>query len=59
VGLAVAERPADQKPTEDERANIVTQLRGSWSPKCKQMTSRGYDCAVAAHTLGELERCGG
>jgi hypothetical protein len=59
VTLAVAERPADQKPTEAERANIVKQLQPTWAPKCKEMTTKGYDCAVSAQTLAELDRCGG
>jgi hypothetical protein len=59
VTLAVAERPVDQKPTEDERAAIVSQLRGSWTGKCEGMTAKGYDCAVRAQNLAELDRCGG
>ena len=59
VALGAAERPADQKPTDDERAAMQSQLRTSYAPKCKQMTSKGYDCALAAHTLAELEACGG
>jgi hypothetical protein len=59
VTLAVAERPADQKPTDDERANIVKQLHSAWAPKCEAMTNKGYDCAVKAQTLAELDRCGG
>jgi hypothetical protein len=57
--LAVAERPADQKPTDEERTLIASQLRTDWVPKCKQMTDRGYDCALGAKTLAELDRCGG
>jgi hypothetical protein len=59
LDLGAAERPAEQKPTDAERATHQAQLRSTWSPKCKQMTSRGYDCALAAHSLAELERCGG
>jgi hypothetical protein len=59
VTLAVAERPADQQPTADERTKIASQLRTSWAPKCEAMTNQGYDCAVAARTLVDLDRCGG
>jgi len=59
VTLAVDERPADQKLTEPERADIAKQLRASWTPKCEQMTSRGFDCALASHSLADLDRCGG
>jgi len=58
VALGAAERPADQKPTDDERTAMQNELRTSWSPKCKQLTSRGYECALAAHTLAELDACG-
>jgi hypothetical protein len=59
VTLAVEERPVDQKLNDDERAKISTQLRTAWAPKCEAMTSKGYDCAVTAPTLAELDRCGG
>jgi hypothetical protein len=59
VTLAIAERPAEQIPTDAERANIVTQLRTSWSPKCEAMTNKGYDCALNAPTLADVDRCGG
>jgi len=59
VTLAVAERPAEQIPTNEERAAIVTQLRASWSPKCEAMTSKGFDCALRAPTLADVDRCGG
>jgi hypothetical protein len=59
VTLAVAERPAEQKISDDERKNIESQLRTSWGPKCNAMTERGYSCAVNAPTLAELDRCGG
>ena len=55
--LAVAERPADQKLTDAERTSIETQLRASWIASCRQMTAAGYDCAVAATSIAELERC--
>lgn len=57
VALGAAERPADQKPTQDERTAIQAQMRTAWAPTCKQLTSRGYDCALAAHTLAELDAC--
>jgi hypothetical protein len=59
VTLAVSERPADQKPTDAERTNIAAQLRASWTAKCEQMTSAGFECASAASTLAALDRCGG
>jgi hypothetical protein len=59
VALGVAERPDDQKLTADERASMQAQLRTSFAPKCEQMTSRGYECALAAATLAELGACGG
>jgi hypothetical protein len=59
LALGTAERPADQKLTEDERTRIETQLRTDWAPKCKQMTSRDYDCALAASTLAAISACGG
>ncbi len=59
VTLAVAERPAEQRISDDERKNIESQLRTSWGPKCNAMTERGYSCAVSAPTLAELDRCGG
>lgn len=59
LALGIAERPPDQKPTDDERTAIETDLRAAWSPRCKQLTTRGYDCAMAAHTLAELDACGG
>jgi hypothetical protein len=59
IDLAAAERPADQKPTADERASMQTQLRTTWEPKCKEMSSTGYDCALAAQTLAALDACGG
>lgn len=59
VALGVAERPEDQKLTADERASMHAQLRTSFAPKCEQMTSRGYECALAAATLDELGACGG
>ena len=59
VTLAAAERPADQKPTDAERSNIATQLNSSWAPRCKQMTSSGYECALTASSLAALDRCGG
>jgi hypothetical protein len=55
----VAERPADQKPSDEERANIAKLLHSAWAPKCDAMTSKGYDCAATAQTLAELDRCGG
>jgi hypothetical protein len=58
VDLGIAERPADQKPTADERTSLQAQLRQAWSAKCKQITSREYSCAIAAHTLAELDACG-
>jgi hypothetical protein len=57
VMLAVAERPAEQKPTETERGQIITQLRTAWVPRCEAMTATGYDCVLAAQTLGQLETC--
>lgn len=57
--LAVAERPAEQKLTADERTNIQTQLRKTWLASCRQMTSTGYDCALAAHSLAEVDACSG
>lgn len=59
VSLGVAERPADQQLTADERAALHAQLRTQWTPKCEAMTSRGYHCALAATSLAELEACGG
>jgi hypothetical protein len=59
VTLAIAERPAEQKPTDEERTNLVKQLEPTWAPKCEAMTSKGFDCAVTAQTLAELDRCGG
>ena len=59
VELGAAERPPEQTPSDAERTAMQTQLRTSWSPKCKPMTSRGYECALAAHTLAELAACGG
>jgi hypothetical protein len=59
VALAVSERPADQKPSDDERAKIVKELESTWAPKCEAMTSKGYDCALTAQSLAELDRCGG
>jgi hypothetical protein len=59
VALGVDERPADQKPTDAERAEITAQMRTAWAPQCKQLTSRGYDCALAAQTLAALDRCRG
>ena len=59
VELGAAERPNDQKPTADERASMQTQLRTSWEPKCRAMSSKGYDCALAAQTLAALDACGG
>jgi hypothetical protein len=58
VTLAVDERPPDQKPTGDERAHLADQLRTSWFAKCGDMTSKGYDCALAARSLGDIDRCG-
>jgi hypothetical protein len=55
--LGIAERPADQKLTSDERANADAQLHKSWLTSCRQMTSREYDCAMRAATLAELEGC--
>jgi hypothetical protein len=57
LSLAVAERPTDQQLTADERTNIELQLRKSWVPSCRTMSSRGYDCAIAAHSLAELDSC--
>lgn len=57
VALGAAERPPDQKPTDDERAAIQAQMRTAWSPQCQQLTSRGFDCALAARTLAELDAC--
>jgi hypothetical protein len=59
VALGAAERPADQKPTDAERAAITAQMRTAWSPQCKQLTSRGFDCALAAQTLAALDTCPG
>ena len=59
VTLAVAERPAEQKPTDAERSKLATDLRSSWTAKCKQMTKHGYDCVLAAGNLTALDRCGG
>lgn len=59
LALGIAERPEDQKLTGDERATLRAQLRTSWTPKCEAMTSRGYDCALAATSLDALEACGG
>jgi hypothetical protein len=58
VTLAVAERPNEQKPTDDERTQIAAQLRTTWSPKCQQLTSQSFDCALAAPDLGALAACG-
>jgi len=59
VELGVAERPDDQKANADERQTMNTQLRTAWTSKCQQLTSHGYECALAAHTLAELDACGG
>lgn len=57
LALAVAERPAEQKLTADERTAIEAQLRKTWLASCKQMTTTGYDCALAAHTLADVDTC--
>ena len=57
LSLAVAERPAEQKLTPDERTNIEAQLRKTWRASCKQMTTTGYDCALAAQSLAEVDTC--
>ncbi|HEY5924314.1 MAG TPA: hypothetical protein VIV11_21705 [Kofleriaceae bacterium] len=59
VSLAINERPADQKPTDDERAKIVTDLRTTWTPKCRAMTSSGYDCALKSQSLAAVDACSG
>jgi hypothetical protein len=59
VDLGAAERPDDQKPNVDERASMQAQLRTSWEPKCQAMSTRAFDCALAARTLADLDRCGG
>jgi len=59
IDLAVAERPAEQKPTADERASMQSQLRTTWEAKCKDMSTQAYDCALAAQTLAALDACGG
>jgi hypothetical protein len=58
VELGAAERPDDQKPNADERASMQAQLKSSWTPKCEAMSSRAYECAVAARTLPALDACG-
>jgi hypothetical protein len=57
IVLAAAERPAEQRPTDAERAAIDKQLRETWSPACQRMTRKGYDCALAATTLAQLDGC--
>jgi hypothetical protein len=59
LALGDAERPADQKLTADERSKIEAQLRSDWAPKCQQMTSRDFECALAARTLAAISACGG
>jgi hypothetical protein len=58
VALADAERPPEHKLTADERSRLATQLRDRWAASCKTMTSGGYQCALAARTLAELDACG-
>lgn len=59
VTLAIAERPAEQKISDDERTKIASQLRTSWRTKCDAITEPGYRCAIDAPTLAALDRCGG
>ena len=59
VALADAERPPEHKLTADERSRLATQLRDRWAASCAAMTSGGYQCALGARTLAELDGCGG
>ena len=59
VALGTSEQPGDQRPTAEERTAIATELRTAWTPRCQQMTSNGYACALAVGTLAELDACGG
>jgi hypothetical protein len=59
LALGDAERPPEQALTGDERARLAAELRERWAAPCKEMTSRGYQCALAARTLVELDACGG
>jgi hypothetical protein len=59
VTLGAAERPTDPPLTADERSAVERELRTTWAPRCTAMTTRGYECALSAHTLTELDACGG
>jgi hypothetical protein len=59
VALGSAEQPAQQQLTADERTALERDLRTAWLPRCSEMTSHGYECALSAHTLAELDACGG
>jgi len=56
--VATAERPPDQKLTDDESATIRKQLHDAWLPFCQRMTAAGYECALGARTLVDLDACG-
>ena len=65
IGHAIALRaaelertlPAEQVPTEAERAALGAELRGKFLGDCRGGTRRGYDCAMAAKALAELAAC--
>lgn len=59
LDLGSAERPPEQQLTADERTALQHNLRTTWLPRCNAMTSHGYECALSAHTLAELDACGG
>lgn len=59
IALGSAEQPAEQQLTADERTALERDLRTTWQPKCSEMTGHGYECALSAHTLAELDACGG
>lgn len=61
IAIRIAEMrqtvPADQLPTEAEQAALRGELRASFLPACREGSREGYQCAMAARTLAELDAC--
>ncbi len=50
-------KPADQIPTDAERAKLASDLRAQFLPACKTLSPDSYRCALATKTLAELTGC--
>lgn len=61
LDVALAEKratlPPDKVPTEEQVAQIRTQMRSEVGTRCVGGPRDGYDCAMAAETRSAIEGC--